>query len=389
MSDSKKNVAIPIAIAAGVVGVLAVGGMLVYRAESRVNTVALASEPRPVTVISASETTFRDVHKYVGTLRPWIEAQVGPQYISVYVDTVLVRPGAAVKRGEVLATLDCRNANATTMAVAAQARAIDARQRAIADETARMKTLLDGGFIDPNTVEVKQAEAASEEANLASQRAKLTASSLEVNDCVLRAPFDGEVATRTIDPGAFVRPGTAIVSVVDRNIVRMTIDVPESDFGTVTAGSTVLVHVVATDKMIPATISRRSPAADTETRTVHVEIDIPDPKREIPVNTTGEVSIEVGERVRATGIPLVAASISGSKAALFTVEGGVAHKRTFPILGEQGGDLFIDPSLKPGTPIVTEGQFVLTDGEHVNPKQVSYATAQSAPATPAKPGSAP
>ena len=31
---------------------------------------------------------------------------------------------------------------------------------------------------------------------------------LEVNDCVLRAPFDGEIAARSVDPGAFVRPGT-------------------------------------------------------------------------------------------------------------------------------------------------------------------------------------
>jgi len=37
-----------------------------------------------------------------------------------------------------------------------------------------------------------------------------------VSDCVLRAPFDGEIATRLVDPGAFVRPGTSIVSVIDR-----------------------------------------------------------------------------------------------------------------------------------------------------------------------------
>ena len=69
-----------------------------------------------VTVIVARETTFRDRRRYVGTLRPWIEASVGPQYISVYVDTVLVRPGATVRRGDVIATLDCRNASASSQA---------------------------------------------------------------------------------------------------------------------------------------------------------------------------------------------------------------------------------------------------------------------------------
>lgn len=383
---TKRSVLIPAVIAAGVLGILGAGLALVLHAESRINNVALASAPRPVTVIGASETTFRDSHKYVGTLRPWIEASVGPQYISVYVDTVLVRPGASVRRGEILATLDCKNASAASQAVAAEARAIDSRQHAVADETARMKTLLDGGFIDPNSVEVKQAEAASEEAQLASQRAKLAATALEVSDCIMRAPFDGEVATRTVDPGAFVRPGTPIVSVVDRTIVRMIVDVPEIDFDVVAPGSKVTLHVLATNATFPASISRRSPAADPDTRTVHVEIDVPDPKREIPVNTTGEVSLEVGDPMKATAVPLVAASISGDKAAMFVVESGVAQKKTFPVLGEKGSDLFLDPSLRPGTLVVTEGQFVLTNGEHVAPKQTDYSTAQASAATPSKEG---
>lgn len=382
----KRSLLIPAVIAGGVIAILGLGLALVLHAESQINQVALASEPRPVTVIGASDTTFRDSRKYVGTIKPWIEANVGPQYISVYVDTVLVRPGATVQRGEVLATLDCKNASAASLAVAAEARAIDARQRAVADETARMKTLLDGGFIDPNSVEVKQAEAASEEAKLASSRAKLAATALEVNDCILRSPFDGEIATRTIDPGAFVRPGTPIVSVVDRNIVRMTVDVPEIDFNVVAPGSSVTLHVLATNATFPATIARRSPSADPDTRTVHVEIDVPDPKREIPVNTTGEVSIDVGEPIRATAVPLAAASITGEKAAMFVVENGVAAKKTFRVLGEKGSDLFLDPSLKPGTLIVTEGQFVLSNGEHVAAKQASYVTAQAAPAAPSKEG---
>ena len=383
---TKRSVVIPAVIAAGVLGILGAGLALVLHAESKINEVALASAPRPVTVIGATATTFRDSHKYVGTLRPWIEASVGPQYISVYVDTVLVRPGASVRRGEILATLDCKNASAASLAVAAEARAIDARQHAVADETARMKTLLDGGFIDPNSVEVKQAEAASEEAKLASQRAKLAATALEVSDCIMRAPFDGEIATRTIDPGAFVRPGTPIVSVVDRTIVRMVVDVPEIDFDVVAPDSKVTLHVLATNATFPASISRRSPAADPDTRTVHVEIDVPDPKREIPVNTTGEVTIEVGDPIKATAVPLVAASINGAKAAMFVVESGVAQKRTFPVLGEKGSDLFLAPSLQPGTLVVTEGQFVLSNGEHVAPKQTDYATAQASAATPSKEG---
>jgi RND family efflux transporter MFP subunit len=374
-------------ILAGVALVLVLGGVLVWRAHSEVNTVALASAPKPVTVVAARSATFRESRSYVGTLRPWIEASVGPQFLSVYVDTVLVRPGATVLRGEVLATLDCRNASASSQAVAAEARAIDARQQALAHESARVQTLLDGGYVSPNEAEQKSALSEAENAQLASQRAKLAGAHLEVGDCVLRAPFDGEIGTRTADPGAFVRPGSAIVSVIDRSTVRMTFDVPESDFAVVAPGTPVSIRVIATDQTMSGVIARRSPSADPETRTVHTEIDLADAQRAIPVNTTGEAKIEVGEPIACTAIPLVAASMAGSRATVFRIDGDVARKTTLPIEGELGSDLFVATALAPGARVVTEGRATLVDGDRVMAKEVPYGPAPEGRPPPAPGGS--
>ena len=384
--------AVPAAIFTGVAIVLAALAGLAWRAHSKIDTFALASAPKPVTVVATRSSTYRETRSYVGTLRPWIEASVGPQFISAYVDTVLVRPGAAVKRNDVLATLDCRNASASSQAVAAEARAIDARQQALSHESARVQTLLDGGFVSPNEAEQKSALSAAEDAQLASQRAKLAGTRLEVGDCVLRAPFDGEIGTRTVDPGAFVRPGTAIVSVIDRTTVRMTLDVPESDFAVVAPGTPVTIHVLATDRTIAGTVARRSPSADPETRTVHTEIDLVDTQRAIPVNTTGEVRIDVGQPVAATALPLVAASINGSRATLFRLDGDVARKVTVQVRGEAGSDLFVESGLGPDVRVVTEGRSTLDDGDRVGAKEVAYqpAPAGGVPAAPpAAPGTSP
>ena len=64
--------------------------------------------------IAAVAKDFRPSRTYVGTMEAWLSASIGPQLVSAYVDTVLVRPGAVVKRGEVLATLDCRDASAAS-----------------------------------------------------------------------------------------------------------------------------------------------------------------------------------------------------------------------------------------------------------------------------------
>ena len=356
---------VPIVIGAALLVLLLLGGLLIVRSESHVNTVALVSSAKPVTVVEANASTFRSSRTYVGTIEPWIEAKVGPQLVSAYVDTVLVRPGAVVKKGDVLATLDCRNASAASQAVAMNARALDARQQAIAHESTRIQGLLDGGFVSPNEAEQKSAQSAAEQAQVLAEKAKLIGSSLEVSDCVLRSPFDGEVATRTIDPGAFVRPGISIVSVVDRRLVRITADAPEIDFSIVAPSTKVTIRVAATNTNLTGTISRRAPSADPGTRTVHFELDMPNADQSIPVGTTGELRIEVGEPMPATELPLAAASIRGSKASIFVVEGNVAHARVFAVKGELGGRLYLDTTLVPGSKVVTEGRALLNDGDAV------------------------
>jgi membrane fusion protein (multidrug efflux system) len=371
---------LPAGIAGGAAAVLLVGGLMVWRADARTNKVALASRPKPVTVVRARAATYRPTRMYVGTLQPWVQAAVGPQFVSAYVSTVLVRPGATVKKGEVLATLDCREVSASTKAVEARARALDARQQAIAHEASRTQGLLDGGYVSPNEAEQKSALSKSEAAELEAERANLARSALEVNDCVMRAPFSGEIAQRAMDPGAFVRPGNTIVTVVNRDIVRMTADAPEMDFDLVKEGTKVAVHLYATNRDLPGTITRRSPAADPATRTVHFEIDLADPARTIPVGTTGEVRIEVGTPSPATEIPLYAATVRRGKAKLFVVEQNVAHARDVPVQGEAAGSLFLARALAPGSLVVSEGRALLKEGDAVEAKEAALA---GQPLTPA------
>ena len=365
MASQRGRLKIPILIGVVVTALLALGTLMVRRAESQTNKIALAGEAKPVTFVEAKASPFRASRTYVGTLQPWLEAKVGPQLVSGYVDTVLVRPGAEVRKGDVLATLDCRNANATSQAVAMQARALEARQQALSHESTRIQGLLDGGFVSPNEAEQKSAQSAAEQAQLLATQAKLLGTSLEVNDCILRAPFAGEIASRTIDPGAFVRPGASIVSVVDRTAIRIVGDAPEVDFEVVAPNRKVTIHVLATGKYLVAAIARRAPSADPGTRTVRFELDVPNADRSIPVGTTGEIRIDVGEPVPATEIPLYAASVRGSKASVFVIEGDVAHVRVISVRGEISGRLFTDPELAAGTHVVTEGRALLSEGDRV------------------------
>lgn len=366
---SRRGWTVPVAISGLVVAALACGAYLVRRAEANVNKVALSDDPKSVSVVEARDVGFRATHRYVGTLEPWLHARVGPQLASGYVDTVLVRPGARVKRGEVLATLDCRNASSASQAIAHQARALEQRQRAAAREAARLGELLDGGYAAPNEVEQKQAQSAANEAQIAALLAQGSGKALEVDDCVLRAPFDGEVSLRLADPGTFVRPGAGIVEVVDRSVVRVAAAVPEIDFDAVAPKTAVKLRVLATGKEMPGEVARRAPGADPGTRTVSFEVDLPNGGHDIPVGTTAEIRVDVGEPIRAVEVPLLAAKIRGGMATVFVVEDGIAKKVSVEVVGERAGSVFLGPSgLKPGARVVTQGRALLANNDRVAAK---------------------
>lgn len=367
VKPDRRTLKVPAAIAAATAIALVCGAVLYQRAQARTNTVALAARPRSVSVVAAARSTYRDERRYVGTVQPWYTARIGPQLVSAYVDTVLVRPGASAKRGQVIATLDCRNASSVDQNIKMQARALEKTQAALADKASRMSTLLDGGFAAPDEVEMHRAESDSKQAQLLGLKAQMLGANLQVQDCVLRAPFDGEVAERFVDPGAFVRPGTALLTFIDRDLVRLTAEVPEADFAAVAPGTPVRIHLLANGNDLTGKIARRAPSADESTRTVHVEVDLPNREHTIPVGTTAEVRLDAGTPVQATVIPLAAASVRGHQATVVMVDGDVAHKRMLSVLGERGGDLFLDTALSPGALVVMEGREGLGEGEHVAP----------------------
>ncbi len=365
-----KSVRLSLIIAGGTAVMVLLAFGLYLRAAARTNHVSLAQAPKAVTVQRAQAAQYRPQRTYVGTLNPWVMANVGPQYVAAYAGLVLVRPGDRVKRGQVLGTLDCRNSSAESQAIASRAKAIEDRQVALAHELDRMKELLSGGFTSTNEVEQLSARTSADKAEMDSLKASLAVKTLAVDDCVLRAPFDGEVNERLMDPGAYVRPGNTVVTVIDRSTVRITADAPESDFAIVAPGTMMDIDVPATGQKLHAPVSRRAPSADRRTRTVDFEIDVPNADRKLPAGTTGIVTVQVGQPHPAADVPSRAATIRGEKASLFVVTDGTARRVVAPVLGEIEGQLYLDPGrLPPGSAVVTEGRALLDDGDRVSAQE--------------------
>src|SRR5579884_672696 len=161
----------------------------------------------------------------------------------------------------------------------------------------------------------------------------------------LLAPFDGIVVGRNANTWDFVLPQTgdptaitraphlspsgqaAPIYVVDRtDIVRIYVDVPERDADFVHVGSEAQVKVWAyKDEWIPATVTRLSWALNPKSRTMRVEIDLPNPDSKILPGMYAYGKVVVN-RPDVRALPKSAFSFAGGKAYIWLYEDGKARR---------------------------------------------------------------
>ncbi len=185
----------------------------------------------------------------------------------------------------------------------------------------------------------------------------------------IRAPFDGSVTERFVDPGAFMQQGK-IVTIVDTSKVRVLVDVPEAEVRFAQTGTQASVKFDALPgRCIKASISRTAGALDPILRTMRIELDIPNPEAGIYPGMFARVELGVERRPNAIVIPSKAVTMLQSHSFVFVNIGGTAKKVPVTVGTEDGdwceassgltGDELI---ILPEGKTVTDGMAVTTEG---------------------------
>ena len=277
---------------------------------------------------------------------------------------MLVRPGEPAARGQVLATLECKSASAQSRAMQQQARALSATQVAIESEAGRLSVCWPAATSRPTKSSAARPRARASRRSF--WRRTHAWCALPWKSMTARCARRSMARSRSVCsiPAALLVPAqrSSRWSIGPR---ARPLDVPEADFALVRPETPVRLHLLATGATWKAR-SLAGPPADGATRTVHAEIDLDNPSQQILVGTTAELTIGIREPQPATQIPLRTAAVRGEQAALFVVREHHAHSLKIAVLGESGGSLFVAPTLLAGTPVVTEGRALLSDGDPVS-----------------------
>lgn len=209
-----------------------------------------------------------EIMAWPGTVSARSVAQIAPKVASRIVE-IAIKAGDTIKAGQVLVMLDqgewqARLLRARSALAAAEAEAV----RAQADAR-RMQNLFGQEAATQQALETAQAAARAGIAQAAVARAAVSEAESHFGETTLRAPFDGTVVQRLLEPGDTAMPGSPVLVVQSEQRLRVEADVPEQCAQLLQAGTPLQARIG--EQSYAATLEEIAPAADPRSRTVLVK----------------------------------------------------------------------------------------------------------------------
>jgi RND family efflux transporter MFP subunit len=247
---------------------------------------------RNVPVIQVHRATIPDFVEAVGTVRANQTAQLSAETVAT-VRAVQAAEGQHVRRGEVLIVLD----DAQPRAAVDRAQAgVAASQQAIAAADAdfnlaqatlnRYRSMFEKKSVSPHEMDevearFKAAQAHREAAHAAQSQAAAGEAQARamLSYTRVRAPFDGVVTAKNVDPGALASPGVPLLTVEDTRTYRLEATVDESNLKFVKLGESVPLALDALDGELQGKVVQIVPAADPASRSFVVKVELPKDER--------------------------------------------------------------------------------------------------------------
>lgn len=271
---------------------------------------------------------------------------------------VHVAEGDRVRAGQLLVEIDPREARAQTSAASSAIAAAEANAALAQATFKRFDALRGRGSVSPQEFDDVKARRDAASAELDRVRAMSTQARTYLDDASVRAPMDGIVTARFVDPGAQAAPGMPLLTIEDARAHRVEAFVPEEL--RVKTGDTVRLQWDDAAEPVEAKVTRVQPSVDAATRSSLVQIDVP-AGANLRSGTYVRVSFLEGQR-EAIRVPAAAIVRNGALTSVFVVgTDGVARMRLITV-GENNEVL---SGLAPGERIVTDAANV-RDGVKVS-----------------------
>ncbi len=266
------------------------------------------------------------------------------------VEVINARRGEVLRKGDPVLTLDLRDRQARVRQAEASVREHETSYKG-------QLTLQSDGY-------VSETQIAETLAKLETARAELLRARIDLDNRVIRAPFDGIIEERDVENGDFVRSGDQVATFVDNLTLIVTGTLAEKDIADVSVGDTALAKLL-TGQQIRGLVRYLSPVADEATRTFTVELEIDNSAGKLPAGVTAEMELKGGEVLAYQMSPAMLTLDSAGDIGVMTVGTG-SRAQFIPVRIEKstGAGVWVS-GLGDSATVITVGQGFVRAGQPV------------------------
>lgn len=298
-----------------------------------------------------------------GSVSAWQEMSLGVELSGVRVAAVLVEPGDRVAAGQALLELDKRTLQAQARQAEASLAQAQASARLAELQATRGESLLAQNLISGANYDELQANRARTAAQLLAAEAERDSAQLRLGFATLRAPDDGVISARMVQPGQVVSAGSEMLRLIRRGRLEWRAEVAERDLVRIEVGAPVTLRTPTGESVI-GKIRAVSPSISPETRTALVYADLPEPGG-LRAGMFAEGRLRIGS-VQALVVPRESVVYRDGFAYVFHVdEQNRALQRRIEIGSSQGEFIEVRSGLEGEERIAVRGAGFLGDGDLV------------------------
>ena len=305
-----------------------------------------------------------------------------------YIAKIYVDKGDLVKANQLLVEID--HTDYVHAVNQAKANLLSAKAKVVQQEAAvrnatltldRMQALIKDQFVSQQDLDTALVNRDAALALQDSLRAQVQQMDVALAQAVtnlayasIRAPFAGYIAERNLDPGAYVSGTTASTSTMSRGIlsvhdvetVRTLIEVVEKDVPLVKVGQRADVRAEAyPNEVFEGTVTRIVQALNRATRTMTVEVDLPNKDHRLKGGMFARVEVLVGKHPQAIQIPLDAVSRLEESQYVYVVKDGKAHQVPVELGARAENRVEVVKGLAGDEQVIVSGKDLVSEGAPV------------------------
>lgn len=308
----------------------------------------------------------------LGTVVSQATVRVRPQ-VSGVLEQVLFKEGQAVRKGQLLATIDPRSFELALQQAIGQRMRDEAQLAAARVTLARFETLLKQDSIARQEVDTQAATVRQLEAAVVTSKANEGAARLNLSYTRIVAPIEGRVGLRTVDVGNTVSSSDANGVAVITKLTPIDVEfaVPQDHAAWLQRNAGAFMEVKAQDRTRTTLLDTGVFASldnqiDTQTGTVRAKARFNNARQQLFPSQFVNVQLELRTITDAVVVPVPAIRQGGSGDYVFVLQEDRTVKQRPVVRGQPAGDkVQVASGLQVGEKVITEGADRLRDGARV------------------------